>query len=92
MKKKQEYLAEVSVDTEIGRGTINDNALKALVTSQLFRTRVVKAKKGKGSFQRKAKHRGKEPYSKLIRESVLNRALSLSALSVRFLVSKSRTR
>ncbi|WP_080960490.1 alternative ribosome-rescue factor A [Vibrio vulnificus] len=92
MKKKQEYLAEVSVDTEIGRGTINDNALKALVTSQLFRTRVVKAKKGKGSFQRKAKHRGKEPYSKLIRELVLNRALSLSALSVQFLVSKSRTR
>ncbi|HDY7977170.1 TPA: alternative ribosome-rescue factor A [Vibrio vulnificus] len=92
MKKKQEYLAEVSVDTEIGRGSINDNALKALVTSQLFRTRVVKAKKGKGSFQRKAKHRGKEPYSKLIRESVLNRALSLSALSVQFLVSKSRTR
>ncbi|WP_080933958.1 alternative ribosome-rescue factor A [Vibrio vulnificus] len=92
MKKKQEYLAEVSVDTEIGRGTINDNALKALVTGQLFRTRVVKAKKGKGSFQRKAKHRGKEPYSKLIRESVLNRALSLSALSVQFLVSKSRTR
>ncbi|HFQ4943828.1 TPA: alternative ribosome-rescue factor A [Vibrio vulnificus] len=92
MKKKQEYLAEVSVDTEIGRGTINDNALKALVTSQLFRTRVVKSKKGKGSFQRKAKHRGKEPYSKLIRESVLNRALSLSALSVQFLVSKSRTR
>ncbi|MGI9833015.1 alternative ribosome-rescue factor A [Vibrio vulnificus] len=92
MKKKQEYLAEVSVDTEIGRGTINDNALKALVTSQLFRTRVVKAKKGKGSFQRKAKHRGKEPYSKLIRESVLNRALSLSAFSVQFLVSKSRMR
>ncbi|ELS3447424.1 ribosome alternative rescue factor ArfA [Vibrio vulnificus] len=92
MKKKQEYLAEVSGDTEIGRGTINDNALKALVTSQLFRTRVVKAKKGKGSFQRKAKHRGKEPYSKLIRESVLNRALSLLALSVQFLVSKSRTR
>ncbi|HFQ4854705.1 TPA: alternative ribosome-rescue factor A [Vibrio vulnificus] len=92
MKKKQEYLAEVSVDTEIGRGTINDNALKALVTSQVFRTRVVKSKKGKGSFQRKAKHRGKEPYSKLIRESVLNRALSLSALSVQFLVSKSRTR
>ncbi|ELV8635176.1 ribosome alternative rescue factor ArfA [Vibrio vulnificus] len=92
MKKKQEYLAGVSGDTEIGRGTINDNALKALVTSPLFRTRVVKAKKGKGSFQRKAKHRGKEPYSKLIRESVLNRALSLSALSVQFLVSKSRTR
>ncbi|WP_394251646.1 alternative ribosome-rescue factor A [Vibrio profundi] len=48
----------------MGRGEIKDNALKAVVTSQLFRTRTVKAKKGKGSFNRKAKHRGKEPYSK----------------------------
>ncbi|MDG3085389.1 ribosome alternative rescue factor ArfA [Vibrio hannami] len=53
---------ESSVDT--GRGTINDNALKALVTSKLFTSKIEKAKKGKGSFQRKAKHRGKEPYSK----------------------------
>ncbi len=52
------------VDHEMGRGEIKDNALKAVVTSQLFRTRTVKAKKGKGSFNRKAKHRGKEPYSK----------------------------
>lgn len=39
------------------RGKIKDNALKALVTSPLFRTRVEKKKKGKGSFQRNAKHR-----------------------------------
>ena len=51
-------------DTDIGRGEIKDNALKAVVTSQLFRSRVEKAKKGKGSFSRKAKHRGQEPYSK----------------------------
>ncbi len=51
-------------DTEFGRGTIKDNALKAVVTSKLFTIRVEKAKKGKGSFQRKEKHRGKEPYSK----------------------------
>ncbi|GAA5645952.1 alternative ribosome-rescue factor A [Vibrio proteolyticus] len=51
-------------DIELGRGQIKDNALKALVTSQLFTARVEKAKKGKGSYQRKAKHRGKEPYSK----------------------------
>ncbi|MDV5170040.1 ribosome alternative rescue factor ArfA [Photobacterium rosenbergii] len=52
-----------SVETDFGRGTIKDNALKAVVTSQLFKTRVVKAKKGKGSFQRKNKHAGRESYS-----------------------------
>ncbi|SON51866.1 alternative ribosome-rescue factor A [Vibrio tapetis] len=52
-------------DTEFGRGTIKDNALKAVVTSKLFTTRVEKAKKGKGSFKRKGKHRGEEPYSKV---------------------------
>ncbi|NRB22688.1 ribosome alternative rescue factor ArfA [Shewanella sp.] len=36
-----------------GRGTIKDNALKALVTSKLFRMRTEKPKKGKGSYQRK---------------------------------------
>ncbi|MBY5947693.1 ribosome alternative rescue factor ArfA [Photobacterium rosenbergii] len=50
-------------ETDFGRGTIKDNALKAVVTSQLFKTRVVKAKKGKGSFQRKGKHSGRESYS-----------------------------
>ncbi|KAF7774537.1 hypothetical protein PCIT_a0997 [Pseudoalteromonas citrea] len=44
------------------RGEIKDNALKALVTSPLFKTKVEKAKKGKGSFKRKAKHTGQEPY------------------------------
>jgi alternative ribosome-rescue factor len=52
-----------STDTEFGRGIIRDNALKAVVTSKLFTTRVVKAKKGKGSFQRKDKYKGQEPYS-----------------------------
>lgn len=49
---------------EVGRGEIKDNALKAVVTSQLFKTRIEKARKGKGSFTRKMKHKGKEPYSK----------------------------
>ncbi|PSW06528.1 alternative ribosome-rescue factor A [Photobacterium lipolyticum] len=48
---------------EFGRGTIRDNALKAVVTSKLFKTRVVKAKKGKGSFQRNEKYSGRESYS-----------------------------
>lgn len=34
------------------RGAIQDNMLKAVITSPLFRTRVVKAKKGKGSYNR----------------------------------------
>lgn len=48
---------------EVGRGEVKDNALKAIVTSELFKVRVEKAKKGKGSFSRKMKHRGKEPYA-----------------------------
>lgn len=69
---------EFNKDTEFGRGEIKDNALKAVVTSQLFRTRVVKAKKGKGSFNRKMKHRCKEPYSKFSPMWILNRAFSCS--------------
>ncbi len=38
------------------RGDIQDNMLKAVITSPLFRTRVVKAKKGKGSYSRKDKY------------------------------------
>ncbi|MCW8328698.1 ribosome alternative rescue factor ArfA [Photobacterium sp. SDRW27] len=68
-KRKLKLVQTASVEqqteqaTELGRGTIQDNALKAAVTSKLFRTRVVKAKKGKGSFQRKVKHGGRESYS-----------------------------
>lgn len=65
MKKQSNSSPTIEVlDVEIGRGAIKDNALKALVTSQRFKMQVVKSKKGKGSFNRKAKHRGKEPYSK----------------------------
>lgn len=47
---------------EHGRGQIQDNALAALVTSKVYRMQVVKAKKGKGSFKRNAKHKGQVPY------------------------------
>ncbi|MGI9945682.1 alternative ribosome-rescue factor A [Vibrio hyugaensis] len=95
-KKPNPQLNECHQDTEFGRGEIKDNALKAVVTSQLFRTRVVKAKKGKGSFNRKAKHRGKEPYSKFSLQWILNRAFFMSEastlVSVRFLASRWSTR
>jgi len=52
----------LSNQTDIARGTINHSALGALVTSKVFSMRVEKAKKGKGSYKRKAKHSGKESY------------------------------
>lgn len=41
------------------RGTIQDNAVKALLRTPLFRSRIEKKLKGKGSYQRKAKHAGR---------------------------------
>tara|TARA_Y100001956_G_C3993249_1_gene130191 strand:- start:16 stop:225 length:210 start_codon:yes stop_codon:yes gene_type:complete len=55
---------ETDIQVDVGRGQIKDNALKAMVTSKLYRAKVEKAKKGKGSFRRNNKHKGKEPYSK----------------------------
>ncbi|WP_028771576.1 ribosome alternative rescue factor ArfA [Shewanella waksmanii] len=45
--------ASSRIGHEHGRGEIKDNAIKALVTSNLFRPRVEKPKKGKGSYNRK---------------------------------------
>jgi len=65
---KRSHLAslpeESDIQVDVGRGQIKDNALKAMVTSKLYRAKVEKAKKGKGSFRRNNKHKGKEPYSK----------------------------
>ncbi len=63
-RKSGYYQNSLQLELEVGRGKVKDNALKAVVTSQLFKVRVEKAKKGKGSFSRKMKHKGKEPYSK----------------------------
>jgi alternative ribosome-rescue factor len=49
-------------ETELGRGKITGNFLAALVTSKVYKMQVVKAKKGKGSYQRKAKNVGRESY------------------------------
>jgi alternative ribosome-rescue factor len=38
------------------KGQIKDNAIEALLHDPLFRQRVEKNKKGKGSYQRKGKH------------------------------------
>ena len=49
---------------ELNRGVIGDSAIAAMVTSPLFKVRVEKSKKGKGSFARQAKHKGRKEYSK----------------------------
>jgi len=61
-KQKKSVLKSDPNATEIGRGTINDNFLAALVTSKQYKMQVVKAKKGKGSYQRKAKNLRRESY------------------------------
>lgn len=43
------------------KGQIKDNAIEALLHDPLFRLRVEKNKKGKGSYQRKDKHAGRRP-------------------------------
>ncbi|MCR6554080.1 ribosome alternative rescue factor ArfA [Aeromonas sp. CPF2-S1] len=55
MAKKKVTCVTAEPACEHQRGIIQDNHLKALVTSPLFRSRVERNKKGKGSYQRKAK-------------------------------------
>ncbi len=63
MKKYKKFAKTPSVnETDLARGKIQDNFLAALVTSKIYKMRVVKSKKGKGSYQRKAKNFRKEPY------------------------------
>lgn len=63
MSKQKNTLATAAMgETELGRGKIKDNFLAALVTSKLYKMQVVKAKKGKGSYQRKAKNIRQESY------------------------------
>ncbi|KXJ50409.1 MAG: alternative ribosome-rescue factor [Neptuniibacter sp. Phe_28] len=65
--KKQKHTAPYASGSKVrsldtGRGTIRDNHLAALVTSPIFKLQVVNAKKGKGAYLRKGKHKGQEPY------------------------------
>jgi alternative ribosome-rescue factor len=63
-KNKQSAPAEGAV--ELGRGIIKGNFLAALVTSKVYKQQIVKAKKGKGAYQRKTKHHNKRQESYLI--------------------------
>ena len=61
-KQKRSVVSADKAETDLGRGKIKDNFLAALVTSKLYKMQVVKAKKGKGSYQRKAKNLRRESY------------------------------
>jgi alternative ribosome-rescue factor len=61
-KQKRSVTKASKAETDLGRGKIKDNFLAALVTSKLYKMQVVKAKKGKGSYQRKAKNLRRESY------------------------------
>ncbi|WP_114891102.1 alternative ribosome-rescue factor A [Haemophilus haemolyticus] len=59
MAKQQKSAVENETVYEHTRGVIKNNAVMALLHDKLFRQRIEKKRKGKGSYQRKAKHAGK---------------------------------
>ena len=59
MAKQQKSAVENETVYLHTRGVIKDNAVMALLHDKLFRQRVEKKRKGRGSYQRKAKHAGK---------------------------------
>lgn len=59
MAKQQKSAVENETVYLHTRGVIKDNAVMALLHDKLFRQRVEKKRKGKGSYQRKAKYAGK---------------------------------
>ncbi|OOF55368.1 alternative ribosome-rescue factor A [Rodentibacter genomosp. 2] len=59
MAKKQKSAVENQTVYQHTRGVVKDNAIMALLHDKLFRQRIEKKRKGKGSYQRKAKHVGK---------------------------------
>ena len=64
MAKRPKQVPNIEHDS--GRGKVKDNALKAIVTSELFKMRVERPKKGKGSYKRKQKGhmlKGDAPFS-----------------------------
>jgi len=59
MTKKTKSAVENQPIYRHTKGVVKDNAVMALLHDKLFRQRVEKKRKGKGSYQRKAKHTGK---------------------------------
>jgi alternative ribosome-rescue factor len=63
MRKHKKPSVKTSMgESDLGRGEIEHNFLAALVTSKLYKIQIVQAKKGKGSYQRRAKNIRQESY------------------------------
>jgi len=68
------------------KGGIKDNAIEALLHDPLFRQRIEQNKKGKGSYQRNAKHgkRGNWEASGKQANRFFTTGLPLSEMAIRF--------
>lgn len=65
------------------KGQINDNAIEALLHDPLFRQRIEKNKKGKGSYLRKEKHANRGD----IRRPVASKHIAYLPLAFWFLLN-----
>ena len=65
------------------RGVIKENAIQALLHDKLFRQRVERNKKGKGSYQRQAKHANRCYYEKPDNKISMIRDFIIGLFSIR---------
>ena len=65
------------------RGVIKENAIQALLHDKLFRQRIERNKKGKGSYQRQAKHANRCYYEKPDNKISMVRDFIIGLFSIR---------
>ena len=76
MTKKTKSAVENQPIYRHTKGVVKDNAVMALLHDKLFRQRVEKKRKGKGSYQRKAKYALKSPMIKFLISEILSSGFS----------------
>ncbi len=79
------YTGETMSHYQHKKGQINDNAIEALLHDPLFRQRIEKNKKGKGSYLRKTKHAKRGNWEASGKQA--NRFLTTGLLAFRVLQS-----
>ena len=79
------YAGEIMSHYQHKKGQINDNAIEALLHDPLFRQRIEKNKKGKGSYLRKTKHAKRGNWEASGKQA--NRFLTTGLLAFRVLQS-----
>ena len=78
-KKKQKSAVENQPIYQHSKGVVKDNAVMALLHDKLFRQRVEKKRKGKGSYQRKQNMQAiglKSPMIKFLISEILSSGFS----------------